>query len=331
MHSKYQRKRLFKILSCIAVTIIAVFILSRILTLKRELPVYVGKTEEVTTIAYSIETQRVSYENISMDVPADWTYVDYNDNARYISNNGSYIDMISQDYYPEINTFLSESIVSARISSIGGTETGFTSISSSCVYYYYQKMVGDTSYNVCSYISWDFAKIAEIDICIPTEIYGDYLKLPEYLIDKIICTKTSPISDDYYVFYESNTNTQFGIPINWEFSNNGQITLYNGNASIVIGSTSITSFSDITSMQYSQLTGNTVANFVLTSFNSTQNQLTAEASYNDNGTKMYMKQYIINAGSISLVFTLTVPSSSMNNSLSAIFDTVTGYYQYWGN
>lgn len=33
---------------------------------------------------------------------------------------------------------------------------------------------------------------------------------------------------------------------------------------------------------------------------------------------MYMKQYMVNAGNISLVFTLTVPSSSMNNSLSAI-------------
>lgn len=97
--------------------------------------------------------------------------------------------------------------------------------------------------------------------------------------------KTSPISEDYYVYYESNTNTQFGVPITWEFTNNGQITLYNGDASIIIGSSNITNFSSVTSMQYSQLTGNSVANFVLSSFNPSQNQLTAEANYNDNGTK----------------------------------------------
>ena len=330
MHTKYQKKKVIKIAAGIVTVVIAVIILSNILSLKRELPVYVGKIEEPTTAAYSIETQRVEYANVMMDIPADWTYMIYNDNARYASDNGSYIDIISQDYYPEINTFLSENIVSARIASIGGTETGFTSMSSSCVYYNYQKMVGDTFYNVCSYISWDFSKIAEVDICIPAEIYGDYLELPEYLINKITCTKTSPISEDYYVYYESNTNTQFGVPITWEFANNGQITLYNGDASIIIGSSNITNFSSVTSIQYSQLTGNSVANFVLSSFNPSQNQLTAEANYNDNGTKMYMKQYMVNAGNISLVFTLTVPSSSMNNSLSAIFDTVTGYYQYWG-
>ena len=79
MHTKYQKKKVIKIAAGIVTVVIAVIILSKILSLKRELPVYVGKIEEPTTAAYSIETQRVEYANVMMDIPADWTYMIYNE------------------------------------------------------------------------------------------------------------------------------------------------------------------------------------------------------------------------------------------------------------
>ena len=51
MHTKYQKKKVIKIAAGIVTVVIAVIILSKILSLKRELPVYVGKIAEPTTAA----------------------------------------------------------------------------------------------------------------------------------------------------------------------------------------------------------------------------------------------------------------------------------------
>ena len=329
---KYQKFVLKKCIICTAIIIFAILALAKILSVKRELPVYVGTEEESTGIVYTIDTVQINSSNVTMEIPDGWVYVNNNGTDRYIDTNSqSYIDIITQEYYPEVNTFLSEDFVSSRISSIGGIKTGFKSISSSCVYYMFQKNVGSVPYNVCSYISWDFANVNEIDICIPTQYYADYTQLPEYLINKIKCAKSTPISEDYYVYYENNTNTQFGVPVSWNFANNGQIVLSNGNAEIIIGTSSITEFSSLTTLQYNQMVGSSVPNFVLSSFNPTQNILTAEANYTNNGTKMYMKQCMMSAGNRSLVFTLSVPASLKSDTILAVFDTVTGYYQYFGN
>lgn len=327
---KRKQKKLLKYALIIIVIVILCFALSVFLKAKRELPVYVGENETETPMEYYIDTEQVKSGNITMEIPSGWTYVNNNGTDRYIdAATQSYIDIITQDYYPQINTFLSENIVASRISSIGGIKTGFNGLSSSCVAYTYQKTVGNTAYNIYSYISWDFKTVNEVDICIPAMYYEEYINLPEYLSGKINCLKTQPISEDYYVYFEPNTNTQFGVPLSWNFENNGQIILSSDNASIVIGTSSLTSFSGMTSLQYNQITGSSVSGFVLSSFVPQETCLTAEAFYNNNGTKMYMKQYMVNAGNLSLVFTLTAPSAQADSSLLSVFDTVTGYFSSW--
>lgn len=330
----FKKRKLIKIGIGLVISVTFITGLSAYLSNKRELPIYVGieQTTEEETTGYSIDTKKIVKGNATFSIPKDWEYVNEDGTDTYINtSNQAFISVYEYSYTPKINQLLSENTVSSIVGNNGSFKTSYKNINSSTVTYSVQKNIGNMLYNSFSYVTWDLDEIIEYVVNIPAVYYEQYQDLPDFLFSQINVIKQNPISENYYIYYEENTNTQFGVPIDWNFSNNGQINLTNGNKTITVGTNKYISYNGINQIQYSQMVGSNAANFVLSTFSADSISIKAEATFTSNNTKMYMKQYMISTGNLSLVFTLTCPYAEKTDTVAAIFDIVTGYYKYWGD
>lgn len=336
--NKYQKKKIKKKILITGAGIVVSVVVIKILSMKTMLPAYVG-TEETTVetqAAINVDSSTVKDDTLgfSIEVPTGWDKITNEDGTTsYIhSPSSSYIDVITHDYFPSVNQYLSHDYVYSTITEIGGYLSDYKQINSSSIRYSYEYNTAGGTYDITKVLLWDFCHIVDVTVGINDKYKDRLANTVSYIAENVTWdNRKSPLDPQYYVYYSKAGNIQFGVPIAWNFElgeTDILITDSSSNSSIDVSMNSgITDFSNVTQLQYTQLVAGTVSNFVLSSYSHTKDKIHAEATFTQNNVKMYMLQDMISDGTYYYTFTYTIPAANYNDSYKEIYNQCISYFK----
>lgn len=252
--------------------------------------------DQVLNISESTSLYQDEDIHFSLEIPESWTKVaGENNNVSFIDKNrGTQLNITIKGYDPSINT-VDEDLLQQQASAANMTIREYDKTSNSK----YSVSYTSSKYGYIDYVYWDYNTVITLSFMIDGKYYNDsdVNKTIRYIHQTFNWVTENPIPDDLQMAYLSYGNFEFGFPKDWNYGESSDtimITNPEGSAAITISVTEAAStleaVSQVDCVNYlSQIK----PNFILDSFSNTGTMVTCTGTYQMNGTKLNVQQYIM--------------------------------------
>lgn len=294
------------------------FVFLSVATKEDNLNVYNGNHSEYT-VEPETETEKKIITNtymnaeidLSMQIPDGWQHIIKDGFDTYVhSPSASSVQIQVMSYYPMVNNATAESLsdtYSARGLEI--TEFQYTADNSYYVIYRSKGISGITDYIEC--VLWDRQNVAKVIFTFNDDNFERIQDEIWYCIDSISWNYEDPIAEGFYLKYQLAGDFEFAVPDNWTVADTGT-SFYayeeNTGASMTVNlledSTLLT---EITQVDYADFLSNGKSDFILNTFQQSDNMIYGEATYSYNGTTYAVIQTYYANGTYQYILTYEFP------------------------
>lgn len=225
----------------------------------------------------------------SVNIPSSWKKVVEDDSTTYIhTQSASSIKIETFDYYPEITNISSE-IVSTDLINNGYEFVNFSRLSETSYEALY-RVEKDKMYDYIEEVYWSRDHIVKFTCVCNDENYDGISLFYSKIFDSFTWTTSNVVPDGYAVYYISDANFDFGIPIDWSYNiADGAIVASDPDNTSLMTITIIPSDIILTTLTATDMTNfimGTKSNFMLKSFTNNSDETSSISTYNDNGLTM---------------------------------------------
>ncbi len=283
---------------------------------KDNLDVYNKDTAPSTTVATAPAIDLVPKKNKELGytygVPKDWTYVNSDGIDSYIHiPSETYVQFHTLPYSPQYLKTTKQSVMQ-QLSANNMTFGSFQWTSnSSYVLTYTQGIEENTAWYYTEMVVFD--KKNAVKIC-----FGSPIRYVERLKNEILAItssfdwkKANPYPEGVNLYYSDFGAFEFAYPSTWPAKINGNVFLCQDPKNYTLMSITVNqgdvSYEGMTQIDYLNWASKGRQNFALQTFEMTENNVYAVASYHSNNTNMVLVQSMATTGKFEYTITFEVP------------------------
>ena len=288
---------------------------------QKELDAFTGDADEVSyTVDLSKETEKqvqtfkytCSQVALSMDIPQDWQYVARAGSDSFIHiPSGASIQIQVLEYYPQVNN-ADEQTISESFQSLGYRVMQFERLDVNSYMSVYEKQSGELITDYIEHVLWDRQHVVKITASFAQEHYDKLFSQIWACLESTVWEYEDPIPPNMLLCYQLKGDYEFAVPVKWlSGSTDDSFYAYSEEqgasftAQLIEDSSLISSISQY---DYSTFLSSGRSGFALLSFEQSEYELYAEATYMANSqTQMFLVQYYVTNGAFHYIFTYEFP------------------------
>lgn len=259
---------------------------------------------------YSYSSDKLT---LTMEVPEGWNKTIKNGFDTFIHReSATSIQLQILDYYPQVNDVTAESL-GTELQSLGYEITDFSKAAANIYLVSYQASKSSGVIDYMDYVVWDRSHVVKATVTVNDNYYE---KLKDEIwgcINSINWEYESPIPDNLFLYYQLNGDFEYGIPLDWVYSDMGT-SMYAYDESLgasltvnILTDQTIT-MSEITKLDYADFAATGHSDYAMSSYEQGENYIYSNANFTSNGTLMVMTQYYAVSGSTHYILTFEYPA-----------------------
>jgi len=266
-------------------------------------------------------------------IPEDWKRVIKNGYETYVhSATATSVQIQISKYTPDILLVSGES-ESARLLSENYILYSFQKYDATTYSIIYQK---DNSNNTKTiYIEmtyFDREDIVRVVYTVNSRHYEQMSNVITAIIDSFVWDKSNPFPSGMGLYYSVYGNYEFAYPSDWIIGTSGNAYLVQdektgATISIVAVQNSV-SYKDYSKLDYTNYTSKSRNNFLLQTYNATDNIIYAQSTYTIDNTPMILTQYLLTSGTYEYAITFETPRSAFD-SQAQLFGNIINTFRYF--
>lgn len=271
-----------------------------------------SNVSEQSSVSEPVQQVSIPYSdlslNISVKIPSEWVQtLEGNKFTITEKNTGTYISIIRENYYPEINNQSQDSLAQSY-NAQGVSLQSFVKETGNCIKLIASYTTNNIPITEYKYIYWTYDAIYTISYVVETKLKEEFMDEFEEVYTSFKLQKEEvSVSEGYTCIYNPSSKISIEYPVNWKFeaiSSGFSVTNQNTQSLIYIENLKpIEKFSEYTQVDYVPLMQSLVSGSSLSSFLNKGDTIYGEAFATSGTTKIWIENILIDKKTYTLSFT----------------------------
>lgn len=273
--------------------------------------------------------------NYEIKLPSEWVQTTEGDNMTVTERNtGTYISVIREDYFPEVNNF-SQDYLLQKFQNEGTTLQSYAKETGNHIKLVISYTTNNMPITEYKFIMWTYNSVYYINYIAPTKYAEQFMDTYKTVYQSFALVKDEPaITEGYNCMYNEDAQMSIEYPNNWDIKGNtSNFTITNPQTKSAITFEildPIPNFKDYTQIEYNDIIQSFAEGAALNSFKNTGNTIYGSAYYVQDKQRFFIDNVLIDNTDYTVIVTF-VASSSYAQMDAPTFEKMLGSIKYFEN